>query len=210
LPEARAALVTAVIHDALYVIGGFDGHQSRTELFRLSLGNTQWERLPAMTVARDHLAAVSDGQVLYVLGGRENGDYAKNVTAVETFDPTTTAWSTSADLPIARSGHAAAIANGRMIVAGGENPSGTIGAVDVYDLMANVWTSYPALPEPRHGLGVVTLPVPVELRQRYDFEEIHVVGGGPTPGLSVSGAHHVFRFIRPDALFAPVEPMTAR
>ena len=62
--------------------------------------------------------------------------------------------------------------------AGGEEPAGAIASVYRYAFATGRWTRLPDLPRPRHGLGVVGVGA-----------RVYVVAGGPTPGLSVSGAN---------------------
>jgi hypothetical protein len=61
---------------------------------------------------------------------------------------------------------------------GGEEPGGTIASVFAYDPGARRWQRLPDLPTPRHGLAVVGIG-----------PRVYVIGGGPRPGLFVSGAN---------------------
>jgi hypothetical protein len=63
-------------------------------------------------------------------------------------------------------------------VAGGEEPAGTIESVEC--LVDGGWRTVATLDTPRHGLAVVTVG-----------GVLHVLGGGPEPGLTVSDAHEV-------------------
>jgi hypothetical protein len=65
-----------------------------------------------------------------------------------------------------------------IVSAGAESSAGTSAAVYSYSPAANRWRRLPDLPTPRHGLAVVGIGA-----------TIHVIGGGPTPGLSVSAAN---------------------
>ena len=67
---------------------------------------------------------------------------------------------------------------GSIVSVGGEAPSGTIASVFAYDLSRGRWRGLPDLPTPRHGLGVVALGM-----------RVYAVAGGPSPGLTVSGAN---------------------
>jgi Kelch motif len=84
---------------------------------------------------------------------------------------------TVAPLPEARGGTGAAVVSGRLVSVGGEEPAGTIASVFAYSPAARRWRRLPDLPTPRHGLGVVA-----------HGGRVYVVGGGPEPGLTVSGA----------------------
>jgi hypothetical protein len=71
---------------------------------------------------------------------------------------------------------------GRVVSVGGESPAGTAAAVYALDRGARRWRRLADLPTPRHGLGAVSVA-----------GALHVIGGGPQPGLTVTGAHEVLR-----------------
>jgi hypothetical protein len=56
--------------------------------------------------------------------------------------------------------------------------AGTSGAVFALDLRTGAWSRLPDLPTPRHGLGVVAFG-----------RDVDAIGGGPQPGLTVTGAN---------------------
>ena len=84
-------------------------------------------------------------------------------------------------MPTYRSGIAAAVVGGTVLVFGGEAPDGTFEEVESYDPNTNTWTSRAPLPRPRHGLGAVTVN-----------GRVYVIGGGTTPGGSRSSANEIF------------------
>ena len=74
--------------------------------------------------------------------------------ALERFDPVTGGWERLPAMPTARGGQGAAMVGGRLVVAGGEDPSGTYGQVESYDLAGQSWSALPPMLTPRHGLSV--------------------------------------------------------
>ena len=84
-------------------------------------------------------------------------------------------------MPTPRSGIAAAVLGGKILIFGGEATDGTFDAAEVYDPQADSWTSATPLPTARHGLGAAA----VEGR-------VYVIAGGPTPGGSVSALNEIF------------------
>ena len=134
-----------------------------------------------MSRRRDHLAAVAMTGRLYAVGGRIDGNYSRNLTANEAYDPATNRWEQRAPMPTARSGIAAAVLAGRMFVFGGEAPSGTFNQVEAYDSKGNGWSRYARMLTARHGLGAAAIA-----------GRIYVISGGPTPGDSVSAANEIF------------------
>ena len=108
------------------------------------------------------------------MGGRTAG-YDTNLALLEAFAGGR--WSRLAPLPTPRGGAGVAALGGRLISVGGEEPGGTIATVYSFDPGTGVWEPVPDLPTPRHGLGVVTIG-----------GRVWAVAGGPSPGLTVSGA----------------------
>ena len=121
------------------------------------------------------------GSTLYVAGGRKLS-LTTNSARLDVYDLETDRWSRGPDMPTARGGLAAAALGARLVVVGGEQPSGTFGQVETYDEPTAKWIGGPSLPTPRHGLGAASLG-----------DRVYVVGGGPTPGLSVSPANEFLR-----------------
>jgi hypothetical protein len=193
LRVARGAHAVAVAHDQIFAVGGAGG-SSGGGLIRafesLPVGATAWQPLPDLPDPRDHLAAAGlsppgegvSGSVL-VFGGRKLS-LTTNSTRVDRFalgpadDAAEGRWVSEPDLEHARGGIAAAVVGANRFVFGGEEPRGTIAPVEA--LAGARWTAAGTLPTPRHGLAAVALQ-----------NRIHVIGGGPTPGLSVSGANEI-------------------
>ena len=86
-------------------------------------------------------------------------------------------------MPEPRGGTGAATVDGVVVSAGSEAPEGTSRAVFARDPDTGSWSRLPDLPTPRHGLGVVAVG-----------QRVIVIGGGPQPGLTVTGANESFVF----------------
>ena len=84
-------------------------------------------------------------------------------------------------MPTPRSGIAAGVLDGRILVVGGEGPSGTFNQVEGYDPAAKTWRSFAPLPTARHGLAAAVVG-----------HRIYVIAGGPTPGGSASSVVEIF------------------
>ena len=134
-----------------------------------------------MPTPRDHLAVGVVNDKLYTIGGRVDGSYARNLQVNEEYNSTSDAWRSSARMPTARSGIAAAVLGGRIFVFGGEAPSGTFNQTESYSPASDTWTTWNPMPTARHGLGAAALG-----------QSIYVVSGGPSPGGSYSSANEVF------------------
>jgi uncharacterized protein (TIGR03437 family) len=182
MPTPRGASGVAVIGTRIYVAGGLASSGVVRSFEAFDTATRQWAVLPAMPTARDHLTAQSLNGKFYALSGRNGGTM---LPQTEEFDPATNTWRTRAPIPVPRGGLASGIAGGRIIVFGGEGPSGTpertFKQTHAYDPSTDQWTSLADMPTPRHGFYGVSVG-----------NRIFVPGGGPREGGSFSNIHEVF------------------
>lgn len=181
LAGPRGALAVATLDDALVAVGGVgSGREVRTEVLRL--GAAAWEQGPDLPHPTEHLAAAGAGGRAYAIGGRYRS-LEGNLDTVHSFAPGDGGWRKEPSLNHTRGGIGAATAAGRPCVAGGEEPEGTIASIEC--LADRRWRPVATLAVPRHGIAVVAVgPM------------LHVIGGGPEPGLFVSDAHEAFNLRR--------------
>lgn len=190
LAVPRGALAVASLPNALVAVGGVAGADlTRTEI--LEIGATGWKAGPALTTPREHLAASYWNGRVYAIAGRA-GSLESNRDSVESWAPGEPGWRAEPKLNHSRGGIGAATvrqgqietgySGGLLCVAGGEAPGDrTIGEVEC--LQEGVWKVVGALEVPRHGLAVAA-----------PGAQLHVIGGGPKPGLHVSDLHEMFFF----------------
>jgi N-acetylneuraminic acid mutarotase len=198
MPTARGALNVNFVNGILYAIGGSsDIPLGSNEAYDPSSDN--WTSKALMPTARHHAgSAVVDGKI-FVIGGRISGSL-ENISVNEAYDPEQDIWITNLEaMPSKRSGIAAAAAPpaggaaatadnassinaSNIYVFGGEEPLRTFNNNEKYDATTNKWTSEPPMPTARHGLTAVYI----------GDDKIYVIGGGPQPGLSVSGVNEIF------------------
>lgn len=174
LTVPRGGLAVVATGSQVWAIGGVgpDGTHRTTE----RLADGAWAAGPDLAETREHVAAAARGDDVVVIAGRDGGmDTNRASTELLTGD----AASPGPELAVARGGIAAATLGEVVCVAGGETPEGTVAEVEC--LEDGSWRVAFELVEPRHGLAVVALG-----------NRLHVIGGGPTPGLSVSGSHETF------------------
>jgi hypothetical protein len=96
---------------------------------------------------REHLAAVSDGEYVYTVGGRFlSAD--KNSAAFERFDSESGEWVKLVDMPTPRGSYGAAFIDGRIVVVGGEEPARVLSAVERYDIADGKWTTLAPIATP--------------------------------------------------------------
>lgn len=102
------------------------------------------------------LVALGDGGALLV------GGYANSDTPLDRslrYDPGTNTWTETGRLRTARAHSVAALlADGKVLVAGGEDAYGATASAEIFDPATGTWSSAPAMPESRIGGAAVALP----------------------------------------------------
>lgn len=204
LPWAGGSVQTAVIDGLIYAAGGIVGATTVDECAVYDPQLDTWTPLASMPTGqgRNHGAAGSDGERLFIFGGRGVGSGAGNQVAdgfdtVLIYDPQTDLWESSLDpgstlavLPQKRGGMGRALFHqGEFYVFGGETltgagatQSGVYDRVDVYDPIANTWRLDAPMTTARHGV------FPVEY-----YGAILLAGGGEQAAFSQSDLLEVFR-----------------
>ena len=145
-------------------------------MLMFDLQRNRWSLLAGPT-PRQHLAAAAARGRIYAIAGRRAGADT-NVATVESWAPGETRWRRERPVPEARGGTGAASVAGLIVSVGSEALEGTSGAVYGFDVATRAWRRLPDLPTPRHGLGVVAFG-----------RDVIAIGGGPKPGLTVTGAN---------------------
>ena len=157
LHHARGAGAAAVVGNEIVVAGGRTAGTSPAEVIPTEIfDGTSWHDAPSIPIPGDHLAAVSDGTYLYIVGGREVTVTA-NTAALQRFDPATGQWTQLPAMPSAASDLGGAIVGGQLITVGGESPASVFSTVRAYNLATSKWSTLPDLAEARHGAAVTTI-----------------------------------------------------
>ena len=176
LVQPRAGHTTTILDDGTLLIAGGRARSDKTdvqspvdfipftEIYHPSTGESR--AVADMNDPRGgHIAArLGDGRVL-VAGGRklvidEEGTRKINyVGTAEMYDPVGDTWTRAADMTAARWAHTAiALANGTVIVVGGENEDGKIATAEVYDPSTDTWTEVSRMADGRSGHSMEMLP----------------------------------------------------
>jgi hypothetical protein len=181
LPEPRGAGAGAWDGDRIVYGGGIGEDGLADGVWAIDEpGDAEWTAIANLSVARDHLAASSDGDgTVWFLAGREVS-LDSNLATVDQLRGDDVAH--IGDLPTPRGGVAAFFSQEHgACLAGGEEPEGTFAEVEC--ITADGTTAVmPDLSLPRHGLGAAVID-----------GIAYVALGGPEPRLAVSGSLEALR-----------------
>jgi len=176
LPSPRFSSVVERLGTEVHLVGGWSFDRSNNTslashaVFDLSADAYAAGPFAPLPTARNHAYSGVLGGKLVVTGGRapgHEGNDGSNVATTEVYDPGTGAWAALADLPTPRSGGAAAVLDGKLIVMGGGLPGNTVyKRVDRFDPGTGSWEQLPDMPIELTGHRAVAVG-----------SDLYVVGG---------------------------------
>lgn len=153
LPTPRVSHAAAVVFDAVYLLGGYDGTNVLSSVDRYDAVSNSFTSSPhSMLQARSYFPAVSYNHRIYAMGGTSvfrsvaQGNYGP-MSSVEVYSPVTDSWVARASMLDSRAFHAASVSsNGRIFVTGGVSASdGMTNTAQVYTIASNSWLAMPNL-----------------------------------------------------------------
>jgi hypothetical protein len=143
------------LNNKVLLVGGNNGASSISSVFLFDPAQNAFSTLASLSSPREqHTAAVlpsSNGKIL--IAGGKNGSTVLATALM--FDPGSSngTWSAAGTMTSARFGHTATtlpqsiVANGTVLVAGGNNGSGALTSAELFS-GTNTWTATPAMPSP--------------------------------------------------------------
>ncbi len=156
-----------------------------------------WTALTDAPRARDHFAAVTIGDKLYVSGGRLSGGaggvFAPTIDEVDVYDFVSQSWTTlptGQNIPTPRGGPSAVNFNDKLMVIGGESETAgpALTTVEEYDPLSQTWTTLPGLNSPRHGTQAIV-----------SGNGIFILAGSPIQGGGTGGNQKNMEYYGEDA-----------
>ena len=158
--RGESAVVAYAGNKALIAGGGGDGSTlSTAEIFDGTLRT--FTAALSMASPRRAMAMVllPSGDIL-AMGGSGIGLTGPSVTTVESFSPTTGAWTLKASMKVARSAPGAVLlTSGKVLVSGGRDGATEHSTSELYDPTSDAWSMAGPMPSPNYLHPVVSLPL---------------------------------------------------
>jgi hypothetical protein len=143
LPRARADLSCAVLGDAAYIVGGYDGTRATPEILRTTDGVT-FEKAGTLAVPVRYAAVVATADAVYVFGG-QRAPHGADTDVIQRIDRSGGA-SVVGHLPRALSHATAALLGGVPYVFGGRESGTATAAILRFDVSSASVARAGALP----------------------------------------------------------------
>ena len=138
---ARSRHQLVALGGFLYAIGGIYERVRVATAERYDPATNTWTPIASMASARCDFAAAAMGGFLYVTGGVEGPAAGPHVVLkrCERYDPASNTWSSIADMPEPRHGHALACLGGSSLYAVGGAGYASTSPPSRYDVLENTW-----------------------------------------------------------------------
>ncbi len=166
LATARSGHTATILSDGRVLVAGGTGPGgtplASAEVYDPPTGN--WSPTGSLSTARsfhtatalgDEISGTSDRRVL-VAGG--TGPSGTILASTEIYDPQTGTWTATGSLGAARSSHTAAlVANGKVVVSGGDGAGGKLASAEVFDPGTGAWSVTGSLATARSSQAATVL-----------------------------------------------------
>jgi N-acetylneuraminic acid mutarotase len=160
MPTARQHIDCGVVDNKIYVIGGITSFTNITKKNEMYDPETNsWSTMAPIPTLRNNPAIVTKDSLIYVIGGAgSEKSIWTTIATVECYNPKTDEWTTKADLPFALFKPGAVVVNNKIIVLGGQDPSGkSVSSVLIYDIESDSWEKTTPLPQINCFAGYATV-----------------------------------------------------
>jgi N-acetylneuraminic acid mutarotase len=182
LPHSYDHVTMVSLGEDVYSIGGYTGDigSSRADVLVLRSRSEEWEPRSDLPVARGAMAGASDGDRIFVTGGRSEAEGTPSATDVFAYSPEDDSWTVvETNLPTGRDHVAGTVIDGVFWVIGGRGDGRRVSSTPVTEglvIETGEWIEGPQVPVPTSANGVVSIGGRA------------VVFGGEGPASTPSGA----------------------
>ena len=144
MPMAVTRSAASGLGDCLYVCGGQAEGTSFDSVHIFIVSTGTWKLGRRMNQRRFYHSAVSVGNKIYVMGGRD-GASCSSLASCEVYDPALDVWVPMSPLPVPRFGFGAALFKNHIYIVGGVGNEGNdvYDIVDIYDTKLKKWSKGP-------------------------------------------------------------------
>lgn len=165
-PTAVADATGAVLFGEIIVPGGRLADERPTAVVEAySPSNNAWRPVAPLPVPVAGGLALSDDNLLYLIGGWDGQRYLPTIYA---YDPDADSWQELPPMKQARAMATGGVMNNRLYVVGGWDGEKELKTCEYFDLGANTWHECPSMSLPRAGAGATVL----------SNNLLYVIGGG--------------------------------
>lgn len=163
LPHAYDHVTMVSVGDDVYSIGGYTGNigTPRPDVYVLRAGASEWERRADLPAPRGGMAGASDGERIFVAGGRSEREGTPSSRNLFVYDPATDTWDSSGpEMPTGRDHISGVFLDGTFWVIAGRGDGRRVSSTPVtegFDIGSSTWVvgSPPPIPTSAHGLAVM-------------------------------------------------------
>ena len=131
---ARSCAATAMVDHFLYIIGGFSGHYSLSDVQRFDFFTFTWETVAPLSQRRASVESVVYNGRIYIVGGVQG---ARTFTEIECYNPSKNKWNTVAHLTYSRSACGICVYEDKVYIFGGINEFDSENPLEIYNLKTN-------------------------------------------------------------------------
>lgn len=126
---------TSVKHDHyLYIIGGFSGYYSLSDVQRFDFFTFTWETVAPLFYRRASLESFVYNDKIYIVGGVQG---ARTFSEIDCYNPSKNKWNTVANLKYSRSACGVCVYEDKAYIFGGINETASESPLEIYNLKTN-------------------------------------------------------------------------
>nr|XP_028606734.1 kelch-like protein 40 [Podarcis muralis] len=158
LPSPRCLFGLGEAENSIFVVGGKElkeGEETLDSVLCYDRLSFKWGEADSLPYPVYGHSVVSQNDLIYAIGGKGNDKKCLNTLLV--YNPKKFEWKELAPMKTARSLFGTTIHNGKIYVVAGVTDSGLTSSVEVYDIAANKWETFPEFPQERSSVSLVSL-----------------------------------------------------